>query len=73
MKSRITRNRARCRSCGQIIESRSRHDYVTCKCGKVTVDGGLAYLKRGGSCRNIEELSEYDDDLADNLSDPQQP
>lgn len=39
------RNRAQCKLCGDIIESFHHHDYVTCKCGEISVDGGLAYSK----------------------------
>lgn len=42
----IITNLARCRGCGQEIESKSRHDFVTCACGKLSVDGGREYLKR---------------------------
>lgn len=30
-----------CRHCGQTITSRSNYDYVTCKCGQLSVDGGV--------------------------------
>lgn len=36
----------KCNSCGEIIESTPRHDYKTCKCGRVSVNGGHSYLKR---------------------------
>lgn len=39
------RNRAKCRLCQSIIESFHRHDYVTCTCGEIAVDGGRDYLK----------------------------
>lgn len=39
------RNRAKCRKCESIIESFHRHDYVTCKCGEISVDGGNDYHK----------------------------
>lgn len=42
----IVRNSAHCRSCGDDIESRHRHDYVTCKCGNISVDGGKDYCRR---------------------------
>jgi hypothetical protein len=35
------RNRAKCRLCGDIIESFTLVDLVTCKCGEISVDGGL--------------------------------
>jgi len=41
------RNVVLCRSCCDIIESLHRHDFRTCKCGSVSVDGGQDYKKRG--------------------------
>jgi hypothetical protein len=43
----ILRNAAECRRCGDVIESKHRHDFVRCSCGGISVDGGRAYLKRG--------------------------
>ncbi len=43
---RIKRNSAKCLKCNTEIESVHRHDFVTCPCGNVSVDGGRAYLKR---------------------------
>lgn len=54
----ILRNRAKCLKCGEIIESKHRHDYVTCKCGNLAVDGGRDYLKRNFQDYSmVEELS----------------
>ena len=39
-------NKIRCKHCNDIIESRHRHDFVTCKCGAVSVDGGDSYGRR---------------------------
>lgn len=36
----------KCNLCGDVIESKSRHDFVTCKCGSCSVDGGTDYLRR---------------------------
>lgn len=55
----IILNKARCRKCGDIIESKHRHDFVRCKCGSVAVDGGTDYLKRCGSMEDCEEMSEW--------------
>jgi hypothetical protein len=41
-----TRNAARCLLCGDTIESTHTHDFRTCSCGNVSVDGGPAYRKR---------------------------
>lgn len=37
-----------CSRCSDVIRSRFRHDFVTCKCGKTFVDGGAAYCRVGG-------------------------
>ncbi len=62
-------NRAKCSRCGDIIESKYRHDFVTCSCGAIFVDGGFDYLRRGylekdGDC--FVELSEFIDDTKEN-------
>jgi len=56
---KIIRNRAGCKSCLQVIESKHCHDFVTCKCGAVSVDGGKDYLRRVGNLDQVEELSEF--------------
>lgn len=43
---KILRNVIQCKNCGEIIESKDTHDLVTCKCGRVSVDGGHEYLRR---------------------------
>ena len=53
----IIRNMIKCNKCGDIIESKSTHDYVTCKCGAVAVDGGHDYLRRCGYIEDWTELS----------------
>lgn len=44
----IIRNAVICLECEDEIESKHRHDFVSCKCGGVAVDGGAAYLRRAG-------------------------
>jgi len=36
-----------CPLCGDIIYSRTRHDFRYCGCGNCHVDGGIDYLKFG--------------------------
>lgn len=43
---KIIRNAIRCNLCGDEIESKSVHDFVTCSCGACSVDGGHDYLRR---------------------------
>jgi Zn finger protein HypA/HybF involved in hydrogenase expression len=58
--AQLTRNAARCKKCGDVIESTDRHEFVTCTCKSISVDGGLAYLRRVASdWELVEELSEY--------------
>ena len=38
----------KCLLCGDIIESKSVHDLVSCKCESCYVDGGEDYLHFGG-------------------------
>lgn len=45
----IVQNAASCNGCGDFIVSKHRHDFVTCTCGAISVDGGQAYLRRIGS------------------------
>lgn len=59
---KIIKNALKCLKCGDIIESKNRHDYVTCSCGNVSVDGGLDYLRRSFiEADSWEDLSEYED------------
>lgn len=39
-------NATTCKLCGDRIRSKNRHDFVTCKCGNVSVDGGSWYARR---------------------------
>lgn len=60
---RIIRNAARCVHCNDEIESKHRHDFRSCKCGTVFVDGGKSYLRRGFKKQtDFVDLSEYAED-----------
>lgn len=62
---KIVENKIRCKHCGDIIKSKHQHDFSTCRCGKVSVDGGLYYLKRSFLTSpelDYEELSVFRDD-----------
>lgn len=55
---KIIKNQVKCLKCGDIIESKNRHDFVTCSCGNVSVDGGKDYLRRTFHNKDdYEELS----------------
>jgi hypothetical protein len=53
----IVQNAVNCLSCGDLIISKHRHDFVTCTCGAVSVDGGQEYLRRVGDFANAVDLS----------------
>ena len=68
-KCKIVKNAVKCLKCEDIIESIHRHDYVTCSCGNVSVDGGTDYLRRSFKepdtwidCSISEEIEEVDGD-----------
>ncbi|MBQ5823307.1 MAG: hypothetical protein IIW48_00695 [Clostridia bacterium] len=41
--AKIIKNAIQCKLCGDIIESKYTHDFVTCSCGACSVDGGHEY------------------------------
>ena len=53
----IIQNAVTCLACGDFIVSKYRHDFVTCTCGAVSVDGGQEYLRRVGDFGNAMDLS----------------
>jgi hypothetical protein len=62
----ILKNAAKCRKCGDVIESKHRHDFVVCKCWSddrrtgIFVDGGLVYIRRGAfDLDDIIDCSEH--------------
>lgn len=55
---RIIRNAIRCKKCGDVIESKTVHDFKFCSCGSCAVDGGHDYLRRCGNLGDWEEMSE---------------
>lgn len=62
----IIRNAIKCNKCGDIIESKSVHDFVFCKCGAVAVDGGHDYLRRSGTLGDWTDMS-----ITKNNTDPE--
>lgn len=54
MPVKLILNSAQCTSCGDVLVSRHRHDYVVCQCGNVAVDGGLDYMRM-----SVKDLGHY--------------
>ena len=60
----VVRNMAQCRQCADVIESKHGHDFKTCKCGEISVDGGKNYIKRSAKdLNNIIEMSDTYDEV----------
>ena len=63
---KILRNAFKCNKCGDVIESLSRHDFKTCSCGAISVDGGHDYihlgLKQGLTNADYENLCEWEEE-----------
>jgi len=55
------KNRARCKKCGDVIESKYRHNFVTCTCGAISVDGGNDYFRWIGNLEDFEEMNDTDE------------
>lgn len=53
----IVQNAVICNKCGDCIFSKNRHDFVTCKCGSISVDGGQTYLRRVGDITACSDIS----------------
>jgi hypothetical protein len=60
----IVQNAVTCNKCDDFIVSKHRHDFVTCSCGAVSVDGGQSYLRRVGA---IFDATEHSWELPDEL------
>lgn len=59
-------NGAVCLKCKQFIRSKNSHDFRTCRCGAVTVDGGSWYARRLGDMDKYINVIErfYDEQKA---------
>lgn len=60
VKAKIITNKLKCLKCGDIIESKHRHDFNMCSCESIFVDGGTDYMRRGGNLEHMEDLSEVE-------------
>lgn len=61
---KIISNKIQCKHCGEIIESKHIHEFVTCKCKACSADGGHYHLSRtykNSSEEDFIELSEVEE------------
>ena len=63
---KVLKNSFKCNRCKDIIESKSVHDFVTCRCGAISCDGGHEYvrliLEQGLTDSDFEDLCEFETD-----------
>jgi len=62
-------NQAKCLLCGDVVTSDNRHDFATCSCGSVSVDGGSWYSKRlfkAAGCYEDQSIP-YEQDVASSI------
>ena len=58
------KNRAKCKLCGEILESFHRYDYVSCKCGEIAIDGGQDYFRCSAKdWRNFVRVDDFDNEI----------
>ena len=63
---KILINKAQCKKCSDIIESKHVYDFKWCSCKSIAVDGGLEYIRRLGNLQETIELSKFEDIKEDN-------
>jgi hypothetical protein len=54
------RNRAKCKLCGDILESFHEFDYQTCKCNEISISGGL--IKYECAAKDFANFLRVDDE-----------
>jgi len=59
----IIRNSAKCKKCGDEIESTYCHDFKSCKCGAISVDGGRDYIRWVGDLDSFEDTSMVEEEV----------
>jgi hypothetical protein len=58
------RNRAKCRKCKEVIESFYLNDYVACKCGEISVEGGNMHYKASAiDWKNFIRVDDEDNEI----------
>ena len=58
MTKKLIKNKWKCLYCNDIIESKHQHEYTTCKCGAMSIDGGTSYIRLVGDLDMMENMCE---------------
>ena len=59
MTKKLIKNAFKCLYCNNIIESKHQHHFISCKCGKMSIDGGTLYIRLVGDLDMIQDKCEY--------------
>lgn len=59
MAKKLIKNAFKCLYCKDIIESKHQHHFISCKCGKTSIDGGTSYIRLVGDLDMIQDKCEY--------------
>jgi hypothetical protein len=65
----MPRNRAKCRLCGDVIESFHSTDYIMCKCGEISVADGSALRCGARDYNNFIRIDDNDQEVAVKVKD----
>ncbi len=63
------RNRAKCKKCGNVVESFHSTDLIYCKCGQIGVDGGDAFRCYAEDWSNFIRLDDLGNEIKVKVKD----
>ena len=58
MTKKLIKNQWKCLYCGDVIESKHQHHSISCKCGKMSIDGGTSYIRLIGDLDMMQDMCE---------------
>ena len=58
MTKKLIKNKWKCLYCNDIIESKHQHHFISCKCGKMSIDGGTSYIRLIGDLDMMQDMCE---------------
>ena len=56
MVKKSIKNAFKCLYRNDIIESKHQHDFTTCQCGEMSIDGGTSYIRLIGDLDMMQEI-----------------
>lgn len=60
---KLLRNKMQCLKCGDILESKGLHHFVSCSCGNLSIDGGTECPRTiSADVGKVKSLWEYKDE-----------